>query len=200
MQESLSMEIIFATSNLHKIQEARGIIGNLATLISPAELGFTDEIPEESPTLEGNALFKAEYLWRRFRRECFADDTGLEVEALGGAPGVRSARYASDECDPLMNMQKLLKELNGKTNMRAQFRTVVAFFQNGESYLFEGTLKGSIIEHPAGKKGFGYDPIFLPDGYTKTLAELSFEEKNIISHRGIAIGKLSQFLKSQCIK
>jgi XTP/dITP diphosphohydrolase len=194
------MEIIFATSNLHKIEEARGIIGNLATLISPAQLGFTDDIPEESPTLEGNALFKANYLWSKLHRECFADDTGLEVEALGGAPGVRSARYASDECDPVKNMQKLLKELNDKTNRRAQFRTVLVFIQNGERYFFEGTLKGLITEKPAGVGGFGYDPLFTPDGYTKTLAEISFEEKNIISHRGIAIRKFADFLKSQMVK
>ncbi|PKP07189.1 MAG: non-canonical purine NTP pyrophosphatase, RdgB/HAM1 family [Bacteroidetes bacterium HGW-Bacteroidetes-5] len=190
------MDIIFATSNSHKLNEARGIIGDSFSLVTPLELGITDDIPEEEETLEGNALSKAQYLWNRCGRGCFADDTGLEVEALGGAPGVRSARYASDECDSRRNMQKLIKELNGIQNRKARFRTVVALIIDGKVTLFEGELNGSITETPSGSGGFGYDPIFLPDGYTKTLAELTSAEKNIISHRGIAMRKLSDFLKS----
>ncbi len=190
------MDIIFATSNLHKLNEARGIIGEFFTLITPLELGITDEIPEEEDTLQGNAISKAQFLWDRCGRGCFADDTGLEVEALGGAPGVRSARYASDECDSRKNMQKLIKELSGIQNRKACFRTVIALIIDGKVSLFEGRLKGSIIDAPSGSGGFGYDPIFLPDGYTKTLAELTSQEKNKISHRGIAIRKLSDFLKS----
>lgn len=190
------MDIIFATSNVHKLSEARGIIGDSFSLITPIDLGIPDDIPEEEDTLQGNALSKAQYLWDRCGKECFADDTGLEVEALGGAPGVRSARYASDECDPRRNMQKLIKELNGIKNRKARFRTVVALIIDGKVTLFEGQLNGSITETPSGSGGFGYDPIFLPDGYTKTLAELTSMEKNLISHRGIAMRKLSDFLKS----
>ncbi len=190
------MDIIFATSNMHKLNEARGIIGDSFSLITPLELGIIEDIPEEEDTLQGNALSKARYIWDRCNRACFADDTGLEVDSLGGAPGVRSARYASDECDSRRNMQKLIKELNGIQNRKARFRTVVALIIDGKVTLFEGQLNGSITETPSGSGGFGYDPIFLPDGYTKTLAELTSREKNIISHRGIAMRKLSDFLKS----
>ncbi|MDO9680391.1 MAG: RdgB/HAM1 family non-canonical purine NTP pyrophosphatase [Bacteroidales bacterium] len=190
------MEIIFATSNRHKLSEAKGIIETEVLLITPADLGITESIPEDAPTLEENALFKARYLWEKTGRNVFADDTGLEVEALNGAPGVMSARYASEECDAGKNMQKLLKELKGISNRKARFRTVVALILNGETHLFEGIVKGTILEELSGTGGFGYDPLFLPDGYTKTLAEISYEEKNLISHRGIAMRKLSEFLKS----
>jgi XTP/dITP diphosphohydrolase len=190
------MEIIFATSNRHKLSEAKGIIETEVLLITPADLGITESIPEDAPTLEENALFKARYLWEKTGRNVFADDTGLEVEALNGAPGVMSARYASEECDAGKNMQKLLKELKGISNRKARFRTVVALTLNGETHLFEGIVKGTILEDLSGTGGFGYDPLFLPDGYTKTLAEISYEEKNLISHRGIAMRKLSEFLKS----
>lgn len=190
------MEIIFATSNRHKLSEAKGIIGTDILLITPADLGITESIPEDSPTLEENALFKARYLWEKTRRNVFADDTGLEVEALNGAPGVMSARYASEECDAGKNMQKLLKELKDTNNRKARFRTVVALIINGETHLFEGIVNGTILESLSGTGGFGYDPLFLPDGYTKTLAELSYEEKNLISHRGIAMRKLAEFLQS----
>ncbi|MDP3398104.1 MAG: RdgB/HAM1 family non-canonical purine NTP pyrophosphatase [Bacteroidales bacterium] len=190
------MEIIFATSNRHKLSEAKGIIETEVLLITPADLGITESIPEDAPTLEENALFKARYLWEKTGRNVFADDTGLEVEALNGAPGVMSARYASEECDAGKNMQKLLKELKGISNRKARFRTVVALILNGETHLFEGIVKGTILEDLSGTGGFGYDPLFLPDGYTKTLAEISYEEKNLISHRGIAMRKLSEFLKS----
>ena len=190
------MEIIFATSNHHKLSEAKGIIGKEVLLITPAELGITESIPEDAPTLEENALFKARYLWEKTKRDVFADDTGLEVDALNGAPGVLSARYASEDCDPNKNMQKLLKELKGISNRKARFRTVVALILNGETHLFEGIVNGTILEGLSGTGGFGYDPLFLPDGYTKTLAELTYEEKNLISHRGIAMRKLSEFLKT----
>ncbi|HCT94939.1 MAG: non-canonical purine NTP pyrophosphatase, RdgB/HAM1 family [Bacteroidetes bacterium GWE2_39_28] len=190
------MEIIFATSNRHKLSEAKGIIGKEVLLITPADLGIIESIPEDAPTLEENALFKARYLWERTGRDVFADDTGLEVEALNGAPGVMSARYASEDCDSGKNMQKLLKELKGISNRKARFRTVVALILNGDTHLFEGVVNGTILEGLSGTGGFGYDPLFLPDGYTKTLAELSYEEKNLISHRGIAMRKLSEFLKT----
>lgn len=190
------MEIIFATSNRHKLSEAKGIIGKEVLLITPADLGIIESIPEDAPTLEENALFKARYLWERTGRDVFADDTGLEVEALNGAPGVMSARYACEDCDSGKNMQKLLKELKGISNRKARFRTVVALILNGDTHLFEGVVNGTILEGLSGTGGFGYDPLFLPDGYTKTLAELSYEEKNLISHRGIAMRKLSEFLKT----
>ena len=190
------MEIIFATSNRHKLSEAKGIIGTDIILITPADLGITESIPEDAPTLEENALFKARYLWEKTGRNVFADDTGLEVEALNGAPGVMSARYESEECDAGKNMQKLLKELKDTNNRKARFRTVVALIINGETHLFEGIVNGTILESLSGTGGFGYDPLFLPDGYTKTLAELSYEEKNLISHRGIAMRKLAEFLQS----
>ena len=188
------MEIIFATSNLHKLQEAQSIVGANILLITPSQIGVTEEIPEDGDTLEENALFKANYLFEITGKNCFADDTGLEVEALNGAPGVRSARYASNECDSRLNMQKLLKELKGSNNRKARFRTVIALFLDGKQHFFEGILNGTITESPSGTKGFGYDPLFVPNGYTKTLAELTESQKNLISHRGIAIRKLSHFL------
>lgn len=190
------MEIIFATSNRHKLSEAKGIIGTDVILITPADLGITESIPEDAPTLEENAIFKARYLWEKTGKNVFADDTGLEVEALNGAPGVMSARYASEDCDAGKNMQKLLKELKDINNRKARFRTVVALILNGETHLFEGIVNGTILESLSGTGGFGYDPLFLPVGYTKTLAELSYEEKNLISHRGIAMRKLAKFLQS----
>lgn len=188
------MEIVFATSNSHKINEAKGILGESWEIVTPLDLGITDEIPEDAPTLQENALFKATYIFEKCGKICFADDTGLEVDWLKGAPGVRSARYASEKSDALLNMQKLLKELNGVENRKARFRTVIALKGCGECHLFEGVLNGTISTDPSGSAGFGYDPIFIPDGYTKSLAELTFFEKNIISHRGKAIRKLSEFL------
>lgn len=192
----IAMEIIFATSNLHKLHEAQSIIGENTSLIIPAQIGINHDIPEDGDTIEENALFKAEYLFKITGKNCFADDTGLEVEALAGAPGVRSARYASSECDSRLNMQKLLKELNGSSNRKARFRTVIALFLNGKQYFFEGILNGTIAQSESGARGFGYDPLFTPNGYTKTLAELTDSQKNLISHRGIAIRKLSQFLEN----
>ena len=197
------MEIIFATGNAHKAIEAQKALGDTFTLIMPKELGLTEEIPENGDTLQANAIEKAEYLWKKFGKNCFADDTGLEVDALGGAPGVYSARYAGPEKGSEANMDKLLSELQaaeqtgGEISRAARFRTVVALILDGELHLFNGVLEGSIAKERSGSQGFGYDPIFIPDGYSKTLAEISLEEKNAISHRGKAMRALAQFL--QCL-
>lgn len=194
------MEIIFATGNTHKAVEAQKALGDSFTLIMPKELGLTEEIPENGDTLQANAIEKAEYLWKRFGKNCFADDTGLEVDALGGAPGVYSARYAGPDKGSEANMTKLLAELEaaakrGETSRKARFRTVVALILEGEMHLFNGVLKGEIALQRSGSEGFGYDPLFIPDGYTKTLAELSLDEKNAISHRGKAMRALAEFLR-----
>ena len=197
------MEIIFATGNQHKVVEAQKALGDSFTLIMPKELGLTEEIPEDGDTLVKNAVQKAEYLWNRFGKNCFADDTGLEVDALGGAPGVYSARYAGPEKGSEANMDKLLSELQaaeqagGEIYRAARFRTVVALILDGELHLFNGVLEGSIAKERSGSQGFGYDPVFIPDGYSKTLAEISLEEKNAISHRGKAMRALAEFL--QCL-
>jgi XTP/dITP diphosphohydrolase len=191
------MELIFATANKHKLSEAQAILGNGFSLVVPSQLGLTGEIPETADTLKENALMKAKFLWDKFGRPCFADDTGLEVDFLNGRPGVYSARYAGIEADPVKNMQKLLKELNGANCRKARFVTVVALIlDENRIFLFEGALEGSILEVSSGCGGFGYDPLFMPEGYSKTLAELSAEEKNRISHRGIAMRKLSDFLNN----
>lgn len=194
------MEIIFATGNTHKAVEAQKALGDSFTLIMPKELGLTEEIPENGDTLQANAIEKAEYLWKRFGKDCFADDTGLEVDALGGAPGVFSARYAGPDKGSEANMTKLLAELEaaakrGETSRKARFRTVVALILEGEMHLFNGVLEGEIALQRSGSEGFGYDPLFIPDGYTKTLAEISLDEKNAISHRGKAMRALAEFLR-----
>ena len=194
------MEIIFATGNTHKAVEAQKALGDSFTLIMPKELGLTEEIPENGDTLQANAIEKAEYLWKRFGKNCFADDTGLEVDALGGAPGVYSARYAGPDKGSEANMTKLLAELEaaakrGETSRKARFRTVVALILEGEMHLFNGVLEGEIALQRSGSEGFGYDPLFIPDGYTKTLAEISLDEKNAISHRGKAMRALAEYLK-----
>lgn len=190
------MEIIFATGNAHKVTEAQKALGNGVTLIMPKELGITEDIPETGTTLEANAIQKCQYLWERLHKACFADDTGLEVEALDGGPGVHTARYAGESKDPGANMDKLLYELDGKRNRKARFRTAVAYIDNnGEQHLFEGVLEGEIAHTRSGSEGFGYDPVFIPYGYGgKTLAEISLEEKNAISHRGKAMRALMEFL------
>lgn len=194
------MEIIFATGNTHKAVEAQKALGDSFTLIMPKELGLTEEIPENGDTLQANAIEKAEYLWKRFGKNCFADDTGLEVDALGGVPGVYSARYAGPDKGSEANMTKLLAELEaaakrGETSRKARFRTVVALILEGEMHLFNGVLEGEIAMQRSGSEGFGYDPLFIPDGYTKTLAEISLDEKNAISHRGKAMRALAEFLR-----
>lgn len=191
------MEIIFATNNRHKLEEAQAILGEEFKLVSPKDLNLFDDIPETADTLDGNAHIKASYLWERFHRPCFADDTGLEVDALDGAPGVYSARYAGEDHNPKNNTLKLLKELDGIKQRGARFRTVVALIIDGTVYYFEGILRGEIALVPSGNGGFGYDPVFTPEGYSKTLAELTSEEKNRISHRGLAMRELSKFLNNR---
>lgn len=191
------MKLLIATHNDHKTQEIRDILlssGLSVDLFSLRDLGDLEEIPETGATLTENALLKAKAGYERHGLNCFADDTGLAVEALGGAPGVYSARYAGPQCNPKDNIERLLRELKGVTNRKACFRTVIALILDGREYFFEGEVKGEIIEIQKGNDGFGYDPIFLPDGSNLTFAEISEEEKNLISHRGRATQKLIDFL------
>lgn len=188
-------EIIFATNNAHKLSEAQALLGDKFHLVTLRDCGITEDIPETADTLDGNASQKSHYLHDRVGKNCFADDTGLEVEALGGAPGVRSARYATDGHDFDANNRLLLKNLEGVTNRKARFRTVISLILDGEEHLFEGIVEGRIAESEAGCGGFGYDPLFIPDGYDCTFAEMSADEKNAISHRGRAVQKLVAFLK-----
>ena len=184
-----------ATNNAHKLEEISAILGDEMELLSLKDIQCNADIPETADTLEGNAIQKANYIYENYGMDCFADDTGLEVEALNGAPGVFSARYAGDGHDSEANMQKLLKELEGKENRKAQFRTAICLIMEGKEYLFEGIVKGSIIEEKRGGAGFGYDPIFVPEGYDQTFAELGNDVKNTISHRARAVEKLCAFLK-----
>ena len=189
--------LIFATNNTHKLGEVQALLKDAFTLQTLREVGITEDIPETAETLEGNALQKARYVYERTGADCFADDTGLEVEALGGAPGVRSARYAGEGHDFAANNALLLKNLEGKDNRSARFRTVIALILDGKEYLFEGKVEGTIIDHLTGTEGFGYDPMFVPEGDTHTFAEMSADEKNAISHRGRAVQKLVEFLKTE---
>lgn len=189
------MRIVFATNNENKLREVRQMLGKEFTLFTPRQCGVADDIPEDAPTLEGNALFKARYIHSRTGENCFADDTGLEVEALGGAPGVRSARYAGEGHNSVDNMELLLQNMRGMENRNARFRTVIALILDDKEYLFEGEVRGRIIEEAEGDEGFGYDPVFVPEGYFATFAEMSPNEKNRISHRGKAVAKLVEFLK-----
>ena len=188
------MKILFATNNAHKLSEVSAVLGPDFELITPREAGVEEEIPEDQPTLEGNALQKARYLKERTGLDCFADDTGLEVVALGGAPGVHSARYATDGHDFKANNRLLLKNLEGITDRRARFRTVIALILNSEEYLFEGIVEGVIAHEERGEEGFGYDPLFLPEGADCSFAQMSAEQKNAISHRGRAVRKFADFL------
>lgn len=189
------MKLIFATNNRHKLEEVQQILGDGYRLFTPRDFDITEEIPEEQDTLEGNALQKARYIHERTGMDCFADDTGLEVEALGGAPGVWSARYAGEHCSFKDNMDKLLAALEGVDNRRARFRTVIALILGGMEYLFEGEVNGVITDVESGGGGFGYDPIFRPDGYVETFAQMDAGEKNSISHRGRAVSRLVEFLR-----
>ena len=189
------IEIIFATNNAHKLSEVQAVLGDGFRLVTPRDCGITEDIPETAATLDGNASQKSHYLYERVGKNCFADDTGLEVEALGGEPGVRSARYATDGHDFEANNRLLLKNLEGVANRKARFRTVISLILDGEEHLFEGIVEGRIAESAAGCGGFGYDPLFIPDGYDCTFAEMSADEKNAISHRGRAVQKLVEFLK-----
>ena len=186
--------LIFATNNAHKLEEVRAILGDSLELTTLREAGITEDIPEEEPTIEGNALAKARYVWAKTGCDCFADDTGLEVDALGGAPGVHSARYATDGHDFAANRAKLLHEMEGKSDRSARFRTVVALIEGGEERCFEGIVEGTITHSEIGEGGFGYDCLFTPLGYERTFAELAPEEKNAISHRGRAVAKLAEWL------
>lgn len=188
------MKLLFATNNAHKLAEVQAVLGPAYELVTPRDCGVTEEIPETQPTLEGNALQKARYLRERTGLDCFADDTGLEVAALGGAPGVRSARYATDGHDFAANNRLLLTNLRGAADRRARFRTVVALLRGGEEHLFEGIVEGRIIERERGCEGFGYDPLFVPDGFDRTFAEMSAAEKNAVSHRARAVRKLVDYL------
>jgi XTP/dITP diphosphohydrolase len=190
------MKIVFATNNAHKLSEVAQVVGEKFELVTLRECGITEDIPENEPTLEGNALAKARYVYSRTGLNCFADDTGLEVDALGGEPGVRSARYATDGHDDEANKRLLLERMQGVGNRAAQFRTAVALIMDGEEYLFEGIVRGDIATEEHGEGGFGYDPLFYPEGGAKTFAEMSAEAKNEISHRGRAVRKLAEFLQN----
>ena len=189
------MKLVFATNNKHKLQEVRDIIGSGVEILSLSDINCNDDIPETADTLDGNALIKARYIYEKYNVNCFADDTGLEVDALDGAPGVYSARYAGDGHDSEANMKKLLENLTGKNNRNAQFRTVIALIIDGEEKLFNGIVKGKITEEKRGNSGFGYDPIFVPEGYSESFAQMDSSTKNSISHRYRATKQLSDYLK-----
>lgn len=188
--------LVFATNNSHKLTEARAKISSF-NIISLSEIGFNEDIDEYETTLEGNARIKAEYIYNKFGVDCFADDTGLEVEALNGAPGVYTSRYAGPNPTFNDNMNKLLFEMNGFENRKARFRTAIHLIINGEHYSFEGIVNGTITTETIGEQGFGYDPIFIPDGYSETFAQLPLSVKNTISHRGRALDKLCEFLNGK---
>ncbi len=190
------MKLIFATNNARKLAEVQAVLGDGYTLATPRDCGVEEEIPETQPTLEGNALQKARYLHERTGLDCFADDTGLEVAALGGAPGVRSARYATEGHDFAANNRLLLRNLEGREDRRARFRTVIALIRGGEEHLFEGIVEGRIVDRETGCEGFGYDPLFVPDGYDRTFAEMTPDQKNAVSHRGRAVRRLVDFLRT----
>jgi len=188
-------KLVFATNNAHKLSEIRSITQGKVEILSLDDIGCHDDIPETAETLDGNAMMKARYVYERYGLDCFADDTGLEVEALGGAPGVHTARYAyPDRNDPEANTRKLLRELKGQTNRRAAFRTVIALIEDGRESCFEGRVDGYIAESERGTEGFGYDPVFSPEETGKTFAELGIETKNRISHRARAVAKLCEYL------
>ncbi len=193
-QKGYTMDLIFASNNPHKLKEIASLIGPAISLSNLNELNITDDIPENEPTLEGNALAKARFVHRLTGRNVFADDTGLETEALNGKPGVHSARFAGPDKDSNENIDKLQEMLRGRRNRNARFRTIIALIWNGKEYLFEGKVAGRIIEEKRGKEGFGYDPVFVPDGQELTFAEMNLDEKNKLSHRARAFEKLRHFL------
>lgn len=190
------MRLLFATNNKHKLEEVRRVIGDSFEIGSLEEINCREDIPETQDTIEGNASQKAFYVYDTYGMNCFADDTGLEIEALNGAPGVYSARYAGEACSFEDNMNKVLNEMAGRTNRKAVFKTVISLIISGTEHQFKGIIPGVITTEPRGKGGFGYDPVFLPNGYDKTFAEMDPDEKNKISHRGIASRKLAEFLHS----
>ena len=190
------MKLVFATNNLHKLKEVQEMLSNSIEVLSLKDIGCFEDIEETERTLEGNAKLKADYITEKYGFDCFADDTGLEVEALDGKPGVYSARYAGEHGNAEKNMEKLLIELQNKSSRKAKFRTIIALNLRNKQYLFEGICDGEILNEKTGVKGFGYDPIFKPSNASCSFAEMNSEEKNIISHRGIAIQELVQFLNS----
>lgn len=189
------MKLVFATNNQHKLHEVCSLTGTHIEIVSLADIGCTEDIPETAATIEGNAVQKANYIFNKYAIDCFADDTGLEVEALNGRPGVYSARYAGEGCSFEDNIDKVLLELRGIKNRNACFRTVISLIINGIKYQFEGRIDGVLLHERRGEKGFGYDPIFLPLGSDRTFAEMPLDLKNKISHRGIAVRKLVEFLR-----
>jgi XTP/dITP diphosphohydrolase len=189
------MELVFATNNLNKLEEIQSMLGNKFHLLSLTDIGCNVEIPETTPTIEGNASQKAHYIFDEYQLNCFADDTGLEIEALNNEPGVYSARYAGDERNFEANIRLVLSKLNGVVNRKARFRTVISLITDGEEHFFEGIVNGLLLDYKRGEAGFGYDPIFVPDGYSLTFAEMTMEMKNTISHRGIAFRRLIEHLQ-----
>ncbi|MCH7657054.1 MAG: RdgB/HAM1 family non-canonical purine NTP pyrophosphatase [Bacteroidetes bacterium] len=188
-------ELIFATNNPDKLREIQDLLGDGFKLYSLKDMNFSGDIPETGDTLEKNASQKANFIYGHFNRDVFADDTGLEIDALGGKPGVLSARYAGPDKDPEANIKRVIHELKYTSNRKARFRTIITLIVNGKEFSFEGTVEGKILKLLRGKKGFGYDPLFQPSGYTKTFAEMELKQKNLISHRAIAFNKLIGFLK-----
>ncbi|ERJ60678.1 RdgB/HAM1 family non-canonical purine NTP pyrophosphatase [Sphingobacterium paucimobilis] len=187
------LQLVFATNNAHKLEEVQAIIGNKFNLKSLTDIGCHDDIPETGVTFQENAQQKTDYLVERFDVNCFGDDSGLEIDALGGEPGVYSARYSGSR-DMEQNIELVLERLNGQASRKACFKTVISLFLAGRQYFFEGAIEGRIIEERRGDGGFGYDPIFIPNGYSRTFAEMSAAEKNLISHRSIAVSKMADFL------
>lgn len=194
MMKSTLPKIVFATNNAHKLEEARALASGTFEILSLSDIGCHDDIPETADSLEGNALIKARWVKERYGYDCFADDTGLMVDALGGAPGVYSARYAGPECEAKANMALLLANMEGQTDRKARFVTVIALLYKGEEYLFKGTVEGTIATEPHGTAGFGYDPVFVAEESGVAFAEMTAEAKNAISHRGRAMRKLIEFL------
>ncbi|WP_185211241.1 non-canonical purine NTP diphosphatase [Sphingobacterium mizutaii] len=190
------MELVFATNNAHKLEEVQQMVGDRFVLKSLADIGCDDDIPETGVTFQENAQQKTDYLFQKYQVNCFGDDSGLEIDALNGEPGVYSARYSGSR-DMEKNIDLVLEKLQDQENRRARFKTIISLFLNGEQHFFEGTVEGRIIASRTGTEGFGYDPIFIPEGYDQTFAEMSLEEKNKISHRSQAVAKLVGFLNSK---
>ena len=188
------IDLLFATSNKNKVLEIKKVLPKEFNIKSLDDIGFCEEIPENENTIEGNAIFKANYIYKKYNLNVFADDTGLEVDSLNGKPGVHSARYAGISKNSTDNINKLLKKLKNKKNRKARFKTIIALILNSKIYTFEGVIECIITKKPKGENGFGYDPVFIPSGYTKTFGELSIEEKNSISHRSLAMNKLIDFI------
>lgn len=189
------MKLVFATNNKNKIKEIKHLLNNSLEILSLEDIKCFEDIPETSDTIEGNAIQKAQYVYENYGYNCFADDTGLEIEALNGEPGIYSARYAGEEKNPEMNMNKVLDKLKNVSNRNARFKTVIALIVDGKTTCFEGIVEGEITHTKSGSEGFGYDPIFMPKGYNKTYSEMSLDIKNTMSHRAIATKKLIAFLK-----